>query len=101
MRTQWERDFICQAIRDRRLLEVVYHGHTRVVAPHIFGLDTTDTEVLSCYQISGGAQGGEQKGWKSLKARELSVTRITELRFHPRPEYRPNDRAMVTVYCRV
>lgn len=91
---------LCRAIRERKLLAVIYHGRERLVAPHIFGIDTRGTEVLSCYQVSGAA-GGEQQGWKSLKAGELTVKSMTGLHFHPRPEYRPDDRAMVRVYCRV
>lgn len=95
------KEAICRAIRERKLLEVIYHGRERLVAPHIFGIDTSGAEVLSCYQVAGGAVGGEQQGWKTLKASELLVKRMTDRRFHPRPEYQPGDRAMATVHCRV
>ncbi len=28
---------ICRAIREQRLLELQYHGHTRMVAPQVYG----------------------------------------------------------------
>jgi hypothetical protein len=34
-------EVICRAIREQRLLELQYHGHTRSVAPHVYGLDGT------------------------------------------------------------
>jgi hypothetical protein len=101
MESSAAKELICRAIRERKLLDVVYHGRQRWVAPHILGIDTAGTEILSCYQVAGDAAGGEQRGWKSLKTRELTVRQISSMHFHPRPEYRSNDRAMVTVYCRV
>lgn len=95
------KDLICDAIRERRILEVFYHGYTRIIAPHIYGVDTTGEELLSCYQVAGGSQGGESTGWKSLKASELLKVHLTRMHFQPRPEYREDDKAMSEVYCRV
>lgn len=94
-------DVICRAIREKRILEVIYHGHARVIAPHIYGIDTTGEELLSCYQLSGGAVGGEHKGWKSLKTRDLSIVRMAPAHFHPRAEFRENDRALVRIFCQI
>lgn len=101
MESSAAKELICRAMRERKLLEVVYHQRQRLVAPHIFGIDTTGAETLSCYQVAGGTTGGDRQGWKSFKTCELVVKQISTLHFHPRPEYQPNDRAMVTVYCRV
>jgi hypothetical protein len=92
---------ICQAIRERRLLEVVYHDRARVIAPHVYGVDTTGDELLSGYQISGDSRGGQPTGWKSLKIAQVSKLELTALHFHPRQEYRHNDRALVRIFCQV
>lgn len=94
-------ELICQAIRQRRLLELRYHNHTRVVAPHVYGVDTTGDELLSCYQVWGGSEGGEAAGWKSFKVAGLSELKLTTRRFGPRPEYRQGDRALRDIYCEV
>lgn len=95
------KDLICDAIRERRVLEVFYHGYTRMIAPHIYGIDTTGEEVLSCYQLTGGSRSGESAGWKSLRVSELVKLHLTRMHFQPRAEYREDDKAMVQVFCRV
>jgi hypothetical protein len=92
---------ICQAIKERRLLELRYHEHTRTVAPHVYGLDTTGDELLSGYQVWGGSEGGEAAGWKSFKVREIENVQLTTRKFGPRPEYRHGDRALAEIYCQV
>jgi hypothetical protein len=92
---------ICQAIKERRLLEVVYHDRARLIAPHVYGVDTTGDELLSGYQISGDSRGGQTRGWKSLKMAQVSKLKLTTLHFHPRPEYAHNDRAFARILCQV
>ncbi len=92
---------ICAAIRNRRTLQVLYHGYTRVVEPHIYGVDTRGDELLSCYQLSGGSASGEDTGWKSLKGAQLSDIRTTSRHFRPRAEFRPGDKVMKEIYCEI
>ena len=92
---------ICRAIREKRLLEIEYHGHTRTIAPHVYGIDTSGDEMLSCYQVWGGSDGGDSAGWKSLKVREISSLAMTTRKFGPRPEYRHGDRAMKEIFCQI
>jgi len=92
---------ICRAIRERRLLEIEYHGHLRTVAPHVYGIDTTGDEMLSGYQLWGGSDGGASAGWKSLKVREISTLAVTTRKFGPRPEYRQGDGAMREIFCQL
>lgn len=94
-------ELICRAIKERRLLELRYHDHKRVVAPHVYGIDTTGDELLSGYQTWGGSEGGEAAGWKSFKVESLSDLKLTGRKFGPRPEYRQGDRAMQKIFCQV
>lgn len=94
-------EIICQAIRERLLLELRYHEHTRMVAPHAYGIDTTGDELLSGYQVWGGSESGESAGWKSFKVRDIENVQLTRRKFGPRPEYRHGDRALAEIYCQV
>jgi hypothetical protein len=94
-------EMICRAIREQRLLEVQYGGHTRMVAPHVYGIDTSGEEMLSCYQIWGGSEGGEAAGWKSFKVQAIDSLKPTTRRFGARPEYRHGDPAMKEIFCQV
>ena len=93
-------DVICQAIREKRLLELHYDGLQRRVAPHIYGIDASGEELLSCYQVWGGSDG-EPAGWLSLRLVEISQLRLTTKRFAPRPEHQRRDEAIARVYCQV
>jgi hypothetical protein len=94
-------DVICQAIREKRLLELQYSGLSRRVAPHIYGIDAAGDELLGCYQVWGGSESGEPAGWKSFKLMDISQVKLTTKRFAPRPEYQRADGAVARVYCQV
>ena len=95
------KELICRAIQQKHLLAVLYHGHERLVAPHVYGVDRSGEELLSCYQVSGGAVGGESSGWKSFHMSELSIVRMLAAHFSTRPEFQTNDPSMVKIYCQV
>jgi len=91
-------DMICQAIREKRLLELHCDGLSRRVAPHIYGIDAAGEEMLSCYQVWGD---GASAGWLSLRLAEISQLTLTSKRFAPRPEHQHNDSAIAQVFCQV
>jgi hypothetical protein len=91
---------ICQAIREKRLLELDYNGQTLRVAPHIYGIDSAGDELLSCYQVWGGTDG-EPARWLSLRLAEISELALTSKRFAPRPEHQRSEGAIARVFCRV
>ncbi|HYD96158.1 MAG TPA: hypothetical protein VEC01_12595 [Noviherbaspirillum sp.] len=90
---------ICNAITGRRVLELRYHGYSRIVEPHIYGTDRHGDEVLRCYQLAGGSESGERAGWKMLKVRDAQVVHLTETQFLVRPEYRRDDKVVRNVFC--
>ena len=89
---------VIQAIQQRKLLELRYHGYSRIVEPHAYGRDKDGDEILRCYQISGGSESGERAGWKLLKVREVFSLHLTGDKFTVRPEYKRNDKAMVYIF---
>jgi hypothetical protein len=93
-------DVICQAIREKRLLELQYEGQARRVAPHIYGIDAAGEELLNCYQVWGGTDG-EPAGWLSLRLAEISQLKLTSKRFAPRPEHQRRNEDIVRVFCQV
>jgi hypothetical protein len=93
-------DVICQAIREKRLLELQYEGQARRVAPHVYGIDSAGDELLSCYEVWGGSDG-EPAGWRSLRLAQISELTLTTKRFAPRPEHQRTDGAIARVFCQV
>jgi hypothetical protein len=93
-------DVICQAIREKRLLELHYNGQTLRVAPHIYGIDAAGEELLNCYQVWGGADG-EPARWRWLRLSAISQLELTSKRFAPRPEHQRSEGAIARVFCHV
>jgi hypothetical protein len=93
-------DVICQAIREKRLLELQHNGRACRVAPHVYGIDAAGDELLSCYQVWGGADG-DPAGWKAFKLTEISQLQLTSKRFAPRPEHQRENGHIARVYCQV
>lgn len=89
---------VAQAIRDRKVLELRYHGYSRIVEPHAYGRDKNGDEVLRCYQTSGGSESGEPVGWKLLKVRDVFSVQLTKNVFMMQPGYKRNDKAMSHVF---
>ena len=92
---------ITQAIHDKKVLELRYHGYFRIVEPHAYGRDKDDDEILRCYQASGGSESGERAGWKILKVREIFSLHLTPASFSTRSGYKRSDKAMVRIYAQV
>ncbi len=89
---------VIQAIRQREVLELRYHGYSRFVEPHAYGRDKDGDEIMRCYQTSGGSESGERVGWKLLKVREVYSLHVSNSNFSVRPEYKRNDKAMVYIF---
>jgi hypothetical protein len=92
---------ICKAIKDQLILELRYHGYSRLVEPHAYGRDKNGDEVLRCYQVSGGSESDERMGWKLLKVGEVFSLSVTNDEFGARVEYRRNDKAMEYIFCQI
>jgi hypothetical protein len=91
-------DVICQAIREKLLLELHYDGQSRRVAPHIYGIDSAGDELLSCYQVWGD---GAPAGWLALRLTDISQLQLTRKRFAPRPERQRREELIARVFCQV
>jgi hypothetical protein len=92
---------IDQAVKEKRVLELRYHGYSRIVEPHIYGKDKNGEEVVRCYQLAGGSESGERAGWKLLKMKDVVLVHLAETHFLPRPEYQAEDTVVRQVFSRL
>ena len=65
-----KQQLIQQAIQSRKILEFMYHGYSRVVEPHILGVNKGVVQVLG-YQIHGGSSSGRLPDWRRFDLREI------------------------------
>jgi hypothetical protein len=93
---------ICDAIRDRKLLQFDYHGLQRVVAPYCHGISTRGVEVLRAVQVRGSSKSGGLGFGKLWTVADISdAATLSESFVADDPNYNPDDSAMKTIHCRV
>ena len=93
---------ITEAIKQRRVLTVVYEGDKRTVEPHVYGVNSAGNEALSCYQIAGVSTSGKPEGWKMLLTSKLGAVTMSEQKFAPRTSPSPwGDKPMKQVFAQV
>jgi hypothetical protein len=93
---------ICEAIGKRALLEFVYDNRRRVVAPYCCGVSARGADVLRAIQVRGESVSGGLGFGKLWSLEKIEGVRLLDETFTPDdPDYNPNDRAMVKIYCGV
>lgn len=92
---------LCQAIAQRKALELRYRRYTRIVEPYVYGAGRDGQERIRCYQIAGDSDSGEMVGWKLLRVDDIVSLRVTDSRFAARKDYRRDDPVIVHVACQV
>src|SRR3979490_801243 len=92
---------ICSAIRNRKVLRLVYDWGNRVVEPHCYGVNDKGHELLRCYQTSGESKSNEPRGWKIFRVDEINqLTALDQSFAAPRQGYNRGDIAMTReIYC--
>jgi predicted DNA-binding transcriptional regulator YafY len=89
---------IVEAISKRHLLVLDYHGKTRTVEPHTFGLDRWGRALLCAYQIECESASKSATGWRFFFIEQMSNVRLDARRFvAPRPEYVRGDGAFKSI----
>ena len=89
---------IVEAISKRHLLVFDYHGKTRAVEPHTFGLDRWGRQLLCSYQVECESHPKNPVGWRFFFIEQISNARLDARRFvTPRPEYRRGDGAFKSI----
>ena len=89
---------ICDAIRNRRVVQFTYERRVRSAEPHLLGYDADGDLTLSAWQLSGGSG----VGWRDFHVSKLSALSITGTTFQgPRDGYNPRDTTLARVLCRL
>jgi hypothetical protein len=93
---------VAEAIGRRALLQFLYKGRLRVVAPYCLGVSTRGVEVLRAIQVRGSSASGGMGFGKLWDVSEMVDLRILDEMFTPDdPNYNPNDSAMKEIRCRI
>ena len=71
---------IRQAIYERRLLQLVFNGHPRVVEPHDYGIIKGDAKLLA-YQVGGVSSSGPLPDWRFFRISKMEDLEILDARF--------------------
>ena len=89
---------IVEAISARHLLVLDYHGKTRIVEPHTFGLDRWGRALLCAYQVECESPSKSATGWRFFFIEQMSNTRLDPRRFvMARPEFVRGDGAFKAI----
>lgn len=80
---------IRDALRGRRLLEFLYHGHGRRAEPHALGRLKDGRLALLAWQVAGGSRSEPPPGWRNFLLSEMEAVEVRADVFAPRPDYRP------------
>ena len=92
---------ICDAIRLRHVVRVLYRGGVREVEPYVYGRNSTGDELLRAYQLRGVSRSGTP-GWKMFRVDDISSVSVTFEPFTaPRAGYDPADTVIAFINCRI
>ena len=93
---------LCIAIRDKRVITMVYAGHRRIVEPYIHGNTSAGIEVLLGFQRQGGSTSGYRSSWRTFHVAKISCLELTNIAFLFQQEsYHPTAREVSTIHCQV
>ena len=89
---------IATAIRNRKLLRFDYHGHSREVEPHTYGIDANGHRALRAYQVQGGSRSRNPSGWRMFQEEDMTNVSVLADGFGgPRPDYHQGDPAFRSI----
>jgi hypothetical protein len=93
---------ICEAIRRKALLQFLYHGRLRVVAPYCHGVSTRGSRVLRAVQVRGYSSSNGFGFGKLWLVDEIENPMMLTESFTPDDStYNANDSAMTEIHCQV
>lgn len=88
---------ITKAIRDQRLLRLIYDSRARTVEPHAFGLIDAKCEAMLCWQVSPPMRSGER--WCMFHLDKISGLRMLDEQFELVPNRPPFNEEFLQVHA--
>ena len=89
------REIFVRAIRERRILSVVYPPGSRLIEPYAIGFTAAGKIVVRAWQREGASASGDDEGLKLMRLDRFETVDVTSLHFFgPRPDFKPDDPAM-------
>jgi hypothetical protein len=74
---------ILQAIATKKLIKFTYAGYSRVVEPHVLGVNAGITQVLG-YQVGGSSSSGNIPEWRRFDLSKIIDLQLTASSFSGR-----------------
>lgn len=79
-------NIIIAAIKEKKVLLFTYSGHSRIVEPHIYGINNGAAQFLG-YQIRGSSKNGVIPDWRRFKFSEIRNLQILNESFPGRRSF--------------
>lgn len=94
-------DLICQAIRDRIVIQFNYDGQLRIVEPFTLGYHKdTDNLVLSAYRVGGYSKSDSEPPWRLYIVQDIRGLSLTDRQAQShRAGYNSRDSRMYRIIC--
>ena len=73
-------EIILKAIKEKKLIEFVYHGYIRIAEPHIYGMLNGKEQIL-IFQIGGQSSTGNLPNWRRVQIDQISKLRMLDENF--------------------
>ena len=94
-------DLLAKAIIQRRTVRADYHGHRRLLSPHLLGWKDGRARVLS-YQTAGSTSRGplnadHDQRWRWMFVDEIGNAAMTDDLWQSAPNYRPGGTGVETI----
>ncbi|MGH9177053.1 MAG: hypothetical protein ACRD0N_00665 [Acidimicrobiales bacterium] len=94
-------DLLAEAITQRRCVEADYHGHARLLCPHLLGWKHGRARVLS-YQAAGSTSRGSlsadrRQRWRWMFVDEIDGATMTDDPWQSADNYRPGGTGVETI----
>ena len=80
---------LCDAIKQKRLVQFMYEGGNRTIEPHMVATNEAGHRALSAWFVSGLSSSGEGPGWREYLLSDIGSVSILGQSFAgPRPGYK-------------
>ncbi|MGI9039773.1 MAG: hypothetical protein ACR2HK_01475 [Gemmatimonadales bacterium] len=94
-------EVLVRAVISHQVVEFEYHGHHRIVEPHLVGIHQAGEAMLLAYQTGGTSRSGELPGWRTFIVAEIHGVGLEGRRFPgPRPDFVHSAEGMTEVFAR-